>query len=129
MHPGAAVCGLYFSHPDSHYFMISDLQKDQLEDYARRKGMTIEDGKMARPLARVLNKMENGTWKGRTQTKRKQSVCPYVFLVDGRGWGGQGGGMRRSRFLVPPVWRGFTMWSAAWWTGAWCSGRRKNGIS
>jgi 5-methyltetrahydrofolate--homocysteine methyltransferase len=41
MHPGAAVCGLYFSHPDSHYFALSDLQKDQIEDYARRKGMTL----------------------------------------------------------------------------------------
>ncbi len=43
MHPGAAVCGLYFSHPDSHYFMISDLQKDQLEDYAKRKGMDLAE--------------------------------------------------------------------------------------
>jgi 5-methyltetrahydrofolate--homocysteine methyltransferase len=43
MHPGAAVCGLYFSHPDSHYFAISELQKDQIEDYARRKGMTVAD--------------------------------------------------------------------------------------
>ncbi len=43
MHPGAAVCGLYFSHPDSHYFMISELQKDQLEDYAKRKGMTLAE--------------------------------------------------------------------------------------
>lgn len=42
MHPGAAVSGLYFSHPESHYFMISDLQKDQIEDYAARKGMTVE---------------------------------------------------------------------------------------
>jgi len=41
MHPGAAVCGLYFSHPDSHYFAISELQKDQLEDYARRKNMPL----------------------------------------------------------------------------------------
>jgi 5-methyltetrahydrofolate--homocysteine methyltransferase len=43
MHPGAAVCGLYFSHPDSHYFMISELQKDQLEDYAKRKGMNLAE--------------------------------------------------------------------------------------
>ncbi|MEO7101531.1 MAG: methionine synthase [Luteolibacter sp.] len=43
MHPGAAVCGLYFSHPESHYFAISELQKDQVEDYARRKGMTLQD--------------------------------------------------------------------------------------
>ncbi len=43
MHPGAAVSGLYFSHPESHYFMISELQKDQIEDYARRKGMTVAE--------------------------------------------------------------------------------------
>jgi 5-methyltetrahydrofolate--homocysteine methyltransferase len=34
---------LYFSHPESHYFAISDLQKDQVEDYARRKGMTLAE--------------------------------------------------------------------------------------
>ena len=43
MHPGAAVCGLYFSHPESHYFAISELQKDQIEDYAQRKGMTLQE--------------------------------------------------------------------------------------
>ncbi|MEN8681386.1 MAG: vitamin B12 dependent-methionine synthase activation domain-containing protein, partial [Akkermansiaceae bacterium] len=43
MHPGSAVCGLYFSHPDSHYFMIDNLQKDQMEDYAKRKDMTLEE--------------------------------------------------------------------------------------
>ena len=43
MHPGSAVSGLYCSHPESHYFMISDLQKDQIEDYARRKNMTVPE--------------------------------------------------------------------------------------
>ncbi len=42
MHPGAAVSGLLFSHPESKYFAISDLQKDQVEDYAQRKGWTID---------------------------------------------------------------------------------------
>jgi 5-methyltetrahydrofolate--homocysteine methyltransferase len=42
MHPGSAVSGLYFSHPDAHYFGISVLAKDQVEDYAARKGMTVE---------------------------------------------------------------------------------------
>jgi len=42
MFPGAAVSGLYFSHEKSQYFSISDLQKDQVEDYARRKGLSIE---------------------------------------------------------------------------------------
>ncbi|MGI8604050.1 MAG: methionine synthase [Verrucomicrobiales bacterium] len=40
MHPGSSVSGLYFSHPQSHYFSISDLQRDQVEDYARRKNMS-----------------------------------------------------------------------------------------
>ncbi|MEJ6636552.1 MAG: methionine synthase [Akkermansiaceae bacterium] len=43
MHPGSAVCGLYFSHPESHYFMISELQKDQIEDYAQRKGISTDE--------------------------------------------------------------------------------------
>jgi 5-methyltetrahydrofolate--homocysteine methyltransferase len=43
MHPGAAVCGLYFSHPESHYFMISELQKDQIEDYSQRKNTSVEE--------------------------------------------------------------------------------------
>jgi 5-methyltetrahydrofolate--homocysteine methyltransferase len=43
MHPGSAVSGLYFSHPDVHYFGISVLSKDQVEDYAKRKGQTIEE--------------------------------------------------------------------------------------
>jgi 5-methyltetrahydrofolate--homocysteine methyltransferase len=42
MHPGSAVSGLYFSHPEAHYFGISVLAKDQIEDYAKRKGMTVE---------------------------------------------------------------------------------------
>jgi len=41
MFPGAAVSGLYFSHPKSQYFAINDLQKDQVEDYAKRKGLDI----------------------------------------------------------------------------------------
>ena len=43
MHPGAAVCGLYFSHPESRYFAISELQPDQIGDYAKRKGMTVTE--------------------------------------------------------------------------------------
>lgn len=43
MHPGAAVCGLLFSHPASKYFAISELQKDQIEDYANRKGWSLEE--------------------------------------------------------------------------------------
>ncbi|WP_462328387.1 methionine synthase [Thiohalocapsa halophila] len=42
MLPTAAVSGWYFSHPDSRYFGIGRIQKDQVEDYAARKDMTLE---------------------------------------------------------------------------------------
>jgi 5-methyltetrahydrofolate--homocysteine methyltransferase len=43
MHPGSSVSGLYFSHPDSQYFRVGQITKDQVEDYAKRKGMSVED--------------------------------------------------------------------------------------
>ncbi|MCA9771467.1 MAG: cobalamin-dependent protein, partial [Myxococcales bacterium] len=43
MWPAASVSGLYFSHPKSQYFGLGKIQKDQVEDYARRKGMSVED--------------------------------------------------------------------------------------
>ena len=43
MWPAAAVSGLYFSHPTSHYFSISDIGADQVEDYARRKGLALPE--------------------------------------------------------------------------------------
>jgi len=53
MWPGASVCGLYFSHPQSHYFGVGKIERDQVEDYARRKGWTPEEAE--RWLAPVLN--------------------------------------------------------------------------
>ena len=41
MVPGAAVSGFYFSHPASTYFGIGRINKDQVEDYAARKGDTV----------------------------------------------------------------------------------------
>jgi 5-methyltetrahydrofolate--homocysteine methyltransferase len=41
MWPAAAVSGYYFSHPGSHYFGLGRINRDQIEDYARRKGMDI----------------------------------------------------------------------------------------
>ncbi|MES9876959.1 MAG: methionine synthase [Candidatus Sedimenticola sp. PURPLELP] len=43
MVPTAAVSGLYFSHPGCRYFAVGKLAKDQVEDYARRKGMSLAD--------------------------------------------------------------------------------------
>jgi 5-methyltetrahydrofolate--homocysteine methyltransferase len=53
MWPGAAVCGLYFSHPQSHYFGVGKIERDQVEDYARRKGWTPEEAE--KWLAPVVN--------------------------------------------------------------------------
>ncbi|NNU16193.1 methionine synthase [Parvularcula sp. ZS-1/3] len=41
MQPGASVSGLYFAHPDAHYFGTGKIAKDQVEDYARRKGWDL----------------------------------------------------------------------------------------
>ncbi|HAU5565548.1 TPA: methionine synthase [Serratia fonticola] len=43
MWPGAAVSGWYFSHPDSKYFAVAQIQRDQVEDYAARKGMSVSE--------------------------------------------------------------------------------------
>ena len=53
MWPGASVSGLYFAHPDSHYFGVGKIERDQVEDYAVRKGWSIEETE--RWLAPVLN--------------------------------------------------------------------------
>ncbi len=43
MWPGASVSGWYFSHPDSKYYAVAQIQRDQVEDYARRKGMSVTE--------------------------------------------------------------------------------------
>ncbi len=42
MLPAASVSGLYFSHPQAHYFSVGKINRDQVEDYARRKSLTLE---------------------------------------------------------------------------------------
>jgi 5-methyltetrahydrofolate--homocysteine methyltransferase len=53
MTPGAAVSGLYFSHPKSHYFGVGKIDLDQVEDYARRKGWDLATAE--RWLSPILN--------------------------------------------------------------------------
>ncbi|MEP9376942.1 methionine synthase [Aquabacter sp. CN5-332] len=53
MWPGAAVSGLYFSHPESAYFGVGRIERDQVEDYAKRKGWSVEEAE--RWLAPTLN--------------------------------------------------------------------------
>lgn len=42
MWPGAAVSGMYFSHPEANYFGVGKINRDQVEDYARRKSLSVE---------------------------------------------------------------------------------------
>lgn len=53
MNPAASVSGLYFAHPESQYFNIGKIDKDQVADYARRKNMPVKE--MERWLSPVLN--------------------------------------------------------------------------
>ena len=53
MWPGSSVSGLYFSHPESFYFGVGKIERDQVEDYAARKGMSVAETE--RWLAPVLN--------------------------------------------------------------------------
>jgi 5-methyltetrahydrofolate--homocysteine methyltransferase len=43
MYPASSVCGWYFAHPESKYFGVGKIERDQLEDYAKRKGMTMDE--------------------------------------------------------------------------------------
>jgi len=53
MYPTAAVSGLYFSHPEAYYFGVGRIEKDQVADYARRKGWDLKTGE--RWLSPILN--------------------------------------------------------------------------
>jgi 5-methyltetrahydrofolate--homocysteine methyltransferase len=41
MFPAASVSGFYFSHPESKYFAVGKIDREQVEDYARRKGLDL----------------------------------------------------------------------------------------
>ena len=43
MWPGSSVSGLYFAYPESRYFSLGKIDRDQVADYAARKGMTVAE--------------------------------------------------------------------------------------
>ncbi len=53
MWPASSVSGLYIAHPDAYYFGVAKVERDQVEDYAARKGMRIEE--VERWLGPILN--------------------------------------------------------------------------
>ena len=58
MIPPASVSGLYFAHPESHYFGVGKIGRDQVEDYAKRKGWPVAEAE--RWLAPILNYESGG---------------------------------------------------------------------
>ena len=57
MWPGSSVSGLYFAHPESRYFSLGKIDRDQVADYHERKGMTRRRG---RALARAEPELRSG---------------------------------------------------------------------
>jgi 5-methyltetrahydrofolate--homocysteine methyltransferase len=53
MYPASSVSGFYFSHPESKYFAVGKINKDQVQEYARRKNMPLDE--VERWLSPVLN--------------------------------------------------------------------------
>ncbi|HZL48089.1 MAG TPA: vitamin B12 dependent-methionine synthase activation domain-containing protein, partial [Solirubrobacteraceae bacterium] len=68
MTPGSSVSGLYLAHPGARYFGVGRIDADQLEDYAARKGWSIEEARRA--LAPILDDDERPApgIRARTQT-------------------------------------------------------------
>ena len=82
MWPGSSVSGLYFAHPKSHYFGVGRIERDQVADYAERKGWTLDRG---RALAGADPQLRAGAAGGGVETP---SVRPR---------GGEPGETRRGR--------------------------------
>jgi 5-methyltetrahydrofolate--homocysteine methyltransferase len=53
MWPASSVSGVYLAHPDAYYFGVAKVERDQVEDYALRKGMSVAD--VERWLSPTLN--------------------------------------------------------------------------
>jgi 5-methyltetrahydrofolate--homocysteine methyltransferase len=53
MWPGSSVSGLYLAHPEAYYFGVAKVERDQVEDYAERKGMSVMEAE--RWLTPILN--------------------------------------------------------------------------
>ncbi len=76
MWPGASVCGLYFSHPESHYFGVGKIERDQVEDYAKRKGWSVPEAE--KWLAPVLNYDPHESGGGIAQEANTGEACSPV---------------------------------------------------
>ena len=80
MWPGAAVCGLYLSHPDSYYFGVGRIEHDQVEDYAKRKGWTLAAGREMAGADPQLRSARRGTQRGGVTSRKQKTPGRYNLL-------------------------------------------------
>jgi 5-methyltetrahydrofolate--homocysteine methyltransferase len=74
MWPGSSVSGLYFASPESFYFGVGKIERDQVEDYAARKGMSVAE--VERWLAPILNYIPAQGQRSETGTKDAKAATP-----------------------------------------------------
>ena len=80
MWPGSSVSGLYFSHPESYYFGVGKIERDQVEDYAARKGMTAAE--VERWLSPILNYMPSQIGQPQPATAKPMPAATAVPAND-----------------------------------------------
>ena len=112
MWPGSSVSGLYFSHPESFYFGVGKIERDQVEDYAARKGMSVaETERWLAPVLNYIPSQEQAAAKEPTPapiaavpandvtSKDLASHPPGMHLRRASGLAQEGGGSVTARFL------------------------------
>ncbi len=73
MWPGSSVSGMYYSHPESYYFGVGKIERDQVEDYAARKNMTIDE--IERWLSPILNYIPGQDISGKAGATRTPAAA------------------------------------------------------
>ena len=77
MWPGSSVSGLYFSHPESFYFGVGKIERDQVEDYAARKGWASSEAE--RWLAPILNYIPSQDQSAQDRSVKEATSAPAPF--------------------------------------------------
>ena len=113
MWPGSSVSGLYFSHPESFYFGVGKIERDQVEDYAARKGMSVaETERWLAPVLNYIPSQEQAAAKaagadGGRPRQRRRLASARLHLRGASGLAEEGrGGLIASFFPSPLVGEG-----------------------
>jgi len=83
MWPGSSVSGLYFSHPESYYFGVGKIERDQVEDYAARKNMSVAE--IERWLSPILNYIPGQDISGKAGATRAPAATSLAAANDASG--------------------------------------------